>query len=185
MMRPLWTYYPEDPEAVNTDSEYFFGKNLLAAPVTERNRDQWSVYLPQGKWYDYWKKIPYTGGKTVTVPAALDTIPLFVPAGGILVKAPVVQYIDPAAKNSFDEISIEVYTGADGSFTLYEDDGITLGYQRGENTITELFWHEVSQSITGRGRSFQFPGAVREIPVVLYPSGEQKRLRVVYKEGEA
>jgi alpha-glucosidase/alpha-D-xyloside xylohydrolase len=181
MMRPLWIVYPEDPNAGDVGTEYMLGQSLLVSPVTAKGVTEWPVYFPAGKWYDYWTKGEYEGGKTVKVPAGLDTIPVFIPAGGILVQAPVAPYVDIEPKKGFGEISIEVYTGADGTYRLYEDDGISLGYMRGENIITDIFWEDKSGKLNGRGTSALMSGKTREIEVTLYPSKEKRSLKILYE----
>jgi alpha-glucosidase/alpha-D-xyloside xylohydrolase len=180
MMRPLWMNYPHDPNTAELGTEYLLGDNLLVAPVTAKDAKEWQVYFPAGKWYDYWSKTEYAGGKEIKVPAELDSIPVFVPAGGIIPKAPVVQYIDIEPKNEFEEIEIEVYTGADGSFCLYEDDGISMGYKKGENIITEFNWDDKAGMLNAKGNSLLMAGKSRKINVTLYPSNEKRIMEVQY-----
>jgi alpha-glucosidase/alpha-D-xyloside xylohydrolase len=181
IMRPLWISYPEDPHAADMGAEYMLGQSLLVSPVTARSVVEWPVYLPAGKWYDYWTKKEYEGGKTVNVPASLEIIPVFVPAGGILAKGPAAFYVDSKPQKEFEEIDIEVYTGADGCYRLYEDDGISMGYLRGENTITDICWEDKSGKLGGRGTSFFMAGKSREINVTLYPSGEKRIVKIRYE----
>lgn len=181
MMRPLWCYYPEDQTAVATDSEYLLGEHLLVAPVTAKGAETWEVYLPEGLWYDYWTKTSYTGGKTYTVAAPLDRIPLFIRAGGVLAKAPVVQSIPAEKPQGFESLTLELYTGTDGSYTLYEDDGISLGYQQGKCTKTTVNWKEDAKQLDITGTSALFPGQSREIEVVLLPEGTRKTVTVQYQ----
>jgi alpha-glucosidase (family GH31 glycosyl hydrolase) len=173
--------YPEDPNVTDIGTEYMLGQNLLVSPVTTQGATEWPIYFPASKWYDYWTKKEYEGGKTVNIPVSLDSIPVFVPAGGILVKAPVVPYVDMELKKEFDKIDIEIYSGADGCYRLYEDDGISLGYMRGENTITDICWEDKSKKLSGRGKSTLMSGKNREINVTLYPSGEKRTLEVEYE----
>ena len=182
IMRPLWICRPDDPEAAEIGNEYMLGQSLLAAPVTEPGVTEWPVYLPAGKWYDYWTGNEYPGGQIIKAPAGLDSMPVFVPSGGILVKAPVLPYVDINQKKEFDEISIEIYTGSDGSYCLYEDDGITLGYMKGENTITEISWDDAGGKLYAKGKSTLMPGKSREIKVTLFPSGEKRTLNISYEE---
>ena len=180
IMRPLWCYYPQDEKAVSIDSEYFFGKNLLVAPVTQKSAEAWNVYVPEGKWYHYWSGKAYEGGETYSIPAPLGELPLFVPAGGVLAKAPVVQCIDTKKKNDFDSLTFEIYTGSDGEYELYEDDGITLGYQRGEYTKTFVKWDDGGQKLTVTGISSLFPGRQREIEICFMPEGRKEKATVLY-----
>lgn len=180
VMRPLWCYWPQDEAAVGCDSQYMLGESLLVAPVTAKGADRWEVYLPAGLWYDYWTGARLDGGKTVTVDAPLGTIPLFVKAGGFLMKAPVVQYVDTALQNNFDPLIVEVYAGADGKYTLYEDDGVSMGYQRGECSRTTFVWNERDGELTATGVSSLFAGKTRQISALIRPAGEQRTLTVRY-----
>ena len=182
IMRPLWCYYPEDHKAIETDSEYFFGRSLLVAPVTAKSVTEWDVYLPDGIWYDYWTKSEYSGNKVVTIDAPLDRIPLFVPAGGVLIKTPVVQYISSEPKDDFDPITVEIYDGADALYDLYEDDGISLGYQCGEYSKTHIKWDSKNKVISIMGESGIFPGRTRNIEAIILPEGLKKQVKVTYKE---
>ena len=181
MMRPLWCYYPADDTAAAVGSEYFFGRSLLVAPVTAKGAKEWEVYLPQGEWYDYWTCEKMTGGGYVTVAAPIGQIPLFVPAGGILAKAPVVQSITKEKPEGFETVSIEIYTGADGKYELYEDDGISMGYQRGECSLTEIQWEDAAQKLQVHGKSSLFSGEKREIEVIFLPEGRKETVQVVYE----
>jgi alpha-glucosidase/alpha-D-xyloside xylohydrolase len=180
MMRPLWACFPEDTDAQTENQEYMFGKSLLVAPVTEKETFVRSVYLPTGTWYDYWSKKKISGAQKINTPCPLDIIPLYVPAGGILVKAPVVPYIKTNLPKDFDEIYLEIYTGADGQYTLYEDDGFTFDYQGGNYSITQFLWDDSSGVLNCIGYSGLFPRGKREIKVLLYPSGEEKNFRIDY-----
>ena len=181
VMRPLWCYYPHDEQAVATDSEYFFGKSLLVAPVTKKGSESWEVYLPQGKWYHYWTGKAYEGGRDYTVPAPLGKIPLFVPAGGILAKTPVVQHVNTEKREDFEPLTLDIYTGADGEYELYEDDGISLGYQRGECTKTYLRWDEETKKLSASGVSSLFPGREREIEIRFMPEGRLEKSTLRYE----
>lgn len=180
MMRPLWCYYPQDETSIATESEYFFGRSLLVAPVTAKSAETWDVYLPEGTWYDYWTQTAYTGGRTIAVDAPIDVIPLFVPAGGILAKGPVTQYVDTQPKDDFEPVTIEIYSGADGEYELYEDDGISLGYQRGQCSRTKIRWNQAEQKVSVEGTSTLFPGRTREITVRILPEGRTETVSVLY-----
>lgn len=180
MMRPLWCYYPDDDTAAATGSEYFLGRSLLVAPVTAKGAESWEVYLPEGDWYFYWTMEKMSGGRTVTVDAPLGKIPLFVPAGGVLAKAPVVQSISKEKPTDFEPLTLEIYTGADASYELYEDDGISLGYQRGECSLTNVVWNNAKQELQITGTSTMFAGRTREITVKFMPEGKTQTVKVTY-----
>ncbi len=180
IMRPLWCYAPGDKAALETENEYFFGDSLLVAPVTEKGAKTRKVYLPGGKWYDYWSGEAYEGGKAYDVAAPIETIPLFAKAGGILTKAPVVPYVDTEKKDTFDPVSLAVYTGANGTYALYEDDGISMDYQQGVCTKTAFQWDDQAGNLTAKGTSTQFPGQRRTISYTLMPSGEERQITIQY-----
>ena len=184
MMRPLWCYYPQDETAVATASEYFFGPSLLVAPVTAKSADSWAVYLPEGTWYSYWNRIPYSGGKTVTVEAPVDVIPLFVPAGGILAKGPHRQYVGTQPETEFQPLVLEIYTGKDGEYELYEDDGISLEYQKGMCSLTQVRWDQAQGKAIVTGKSSMFPGKSRQITLRFLPEEREETVTVCYQPVE-
>jgi len=141
------------------------GPSLLVAPVTAKGAETWPVYLPDGLWYDYWTNEPIQGGRWIDSPAPLDRIPLYVKAGSILPLGEVMPYIPNEKPTGFEQVTLLVYPGADGAFTLYEDDGVSLGYQRGECSTTRLVWNEALRSLTAEGASTLFPGIQRTFAV--------------------
>jgi alpha-D-xyloside xylohydrolase len=147
-MRALFMDFGADPKVADIRDEYMFGPALLVAPVVEQGATTREVYLPAGTdWYNYWTNERLHGGQTVTVKAPIDTIPLFVRAGSILpMGAPIESAHDkqPLAK-------INVYPGADAEFTLYNDDGFTYAYERGEHQITTLHWEDAAKRLTHTG----------------------------------
>jgi alpha-glucosidase len=128
MMRPLVLAFPEDPEVLNLSDEYLFGPDILVAPVVSEGATDRIVYLPGGAWIDLWSDTVYTGPRAVNISAPLDTLPLFVRQGAILPMGPDVQY---SSERPLDPLTLEIYRGADHSFTLYEDDGESTAYQNG------------------------------------------------------
>jgi len=147
-MRALFMDFPGDPKAVDLRDEYMFGPAFLVAPVTEQGATSREVYLPAGTdWYNYWTSERIRGGQVIRVEAPIDTLPLFVRAGSILP-------LGSAIENTGQEQKIErvkVYPGADGEFTLYNDDGKTYAYEKGEGRITHLHWDDAGQRLTHEG----------------------------------
>jgi alpha-D-xyloside xylohydrolase len=159
IMRPLVMDFPHDQRARELTDEYMFGPQLLVAPVTEYKQRERSVYLPQGTpWYDFWTGKPAISGKTVTAPAAYDGIPVFVRAGSILPFGPELQYI---AEKPSDPTTLYVYAGADGKFTLYEDEGTTFGYERGAFAEISVEWRDATRALTIGKRQGSFPGMLQ------------------------
>jgi alpha-glucosidase (family GH31 glycosyl hydrolase) len=147
VMRALWLHYPDDPRAVACSDQYFWGRNILAAPVLAKDATTRNVYLPRGTWFDFWTGQKSDGSREVERTVDLETIPLYVRAGTILPLGPVKQY---TAEHVDEPIQLSIYPGADGSFLLYEDDGISFNYRKGEWMGIELKWSDASRTLTMR-----------------------------------
>jgi alpha-D-xyloside xylohydrolase len=160
-MRPLVMDFPSDVQARTADDEYLFGPALLVAPVTEYKARERSVYLPAapGGWYNFWSGAQVAGGAAQTVAAPYDQIPLFVRAGSIVPFGPDVQY---TTEKKAEAITLRIYAGADGAFSLYEDDGLTYGYEKGAFARIPLQWNDAAKTLTIGARSGQFPGMLTQ-----------------------
>jgi alpha-D-xyloside xylohydrolase len=147
-MRALFMDFPDDAHAANLPDEYMFGPAFLVAPVTEQGATSREVYLPEGTdWYNYWTNERIHGGQTLRISAPIDTIPLFVRAGSILpLGVPVLSTNETQAL-----AKIRIYPGANGNFTLYQDDGKTYAYEKGESMITPLHWDDATGSFSHEG----------------------------------
>jgi alpha-D-xyloside xylohydrolase len=167
IMRPLVMDFPGDSAARAISDEYMFGPAFLVAPVTTYKERSRQVYLPAGPWYDFWQGV-YVGGGAATLPASTpyDAIPVFVRAGSIVPFGPELQY---ATEKKSDPIALFVYTGADGGFRLYEDDGLTYNYEKGEFSGIPIRWSEAGHTLTigKREGSFQEMSAERTFNIVL------------------
>ena len=147
-MRPLFLDFPKDPRVADIGDQYMFGPAFLVAPVTEQGATSRAVYLPSGAdWYNYWTNERIRGGQTIRVRAPIDTLPLFVRAGSIV---PLGEAIDSTSQQQ--KISqLRVYRGANAAFALYQDDGKTYAYEKGESQITHFAWDESAQRLTHTG----------------------------------
>jgi alpha-glucosidase/alpha-D-xyloside xylohydrolase len=171
MMRALWLHYPEDERARGTGGEYLWGRDLLVAPVFEKGADSRELYLPEGDWYDWWTGARLPGGRTVTRPVDLATMPIYVRAGAIIPIDPVRQYTDQPVS---EPTTLRIYPGADGEFTLYDDDGSSLDYLRGEATLTRMRWDDQARTLTlapGSAGGAGGQAARRTFRVQLQPEG--------------
>ncbi|HLP06198.1 MAG TPA: TIM-barrel domain-containing protein [Paludibacter sp.] len=171
IMRPLLMDFAADKNTHNLADEFMFGKNILVAPVvkpmyvssqdgkgtedysTVKNR---AVYLPQGtEWFDFWSGEKFDGGKTINRNAPIDLIPLFVKAGSIIPMGPDVQY---AQEKKWDNLEVRVYPGADGEFTLYEDENDNYNYEKGACSTISFKWNDKNKTLTIGDRKGQFKG---------------------------
>jgi alpha-glucosidase (family GH31 glycosyl hydrolase) len=134
LLRPLYLVYPELEEAYRHSHEYFFGEEMLIAPVLGTSGEQ-TIYLPPGQWLDFFSGKRYAGGNTFTAHYAVDEIPVFVREGAIIPEQLVSASSDA---RPLDQLILNLYGSAAGRFDLYEDDGLSLGYEKGEYALTPL-----------------------------------------------
>jgi len=149
--------FPADTTARELTDEFLFGHELLVAPITSYKQRSREVYLPNALWYNLWTGAPTTAG-TVTADAPYDSIPVYVRAGSILPLGPDVQYI---GEKPADPLTLQVFEGANGSFTLYEDDGLTFDYEHGAFTEIPITWNESTQTLTIGARKGSFPAMLK------------------------
>jgi alpha-glucosidase/alpha-D-xyloside xylohydrolase len=147
VMRALWLHYPDDSKSAACPDEYLWGRNVLVAPVVEQGATSRKVYLPRGVWYDFWTRERLEGGCELMRPVDLETMPLYVRAGTIMPLGPLKQHVD---EKPDEPLSILIYPGADDSFLLYEDDGRTFNYRKGEWMGTDLRWSDARRTLTLR-----------------------------------
>ncbi len=156
IMRGLAMDFPDDPGVRDINDQYLFGPAFLVNPVTTFRATSRAVYLPAGAdWYDFHTGERHRGGQTLQADAPLARMPLFVRAGSIVPTGPVLQYVD---EQPDAPLTLVVYTGADGEFSLYEDDGRSYGYERGEFTRIPLTWNERRSELTLGARQGSYPG---------------------------
>jgi alpha-glucosidase len=127
-MRPLVFEDPGNPEVQTEETEFYFGDDLLVAPVLWPGDTTRDLYLPRGDWYDYWTGARLSGGRRVRVDAPLSRIPFFVRSGSVLPTQNLVQYTD---QFPLDPLILDVYPGPSSPSSYYEDDGHTFEYQKG------------------------------------------------------
>lgn len=155
LMRPLIMDFQKDREVVSIGDQYMFGSAFMVAPVTTPGESR-EIYLPEGaEWINFWTGRTYAGGQHLTVGAPLDEIPLFIRAGAILPLGPVMEYVRQKPE---DPMELRVYPGANGSFTLYEDEGDNYNYEKGSYATIPLTWNDVSRTLTIGRRDGEFAG---------------------------
>lgn len=144
VMRALWLHYPTDRDAVNRDDQYLWGRDILVAPVLEPGAGSRRVYLPAGKWYDFWSNDLVTGGKEIERKVDLATLPLYIRAGAVIPMGPVKQYVSQPVDKP---MTIRIYPGADGDLVLYEDDGESFAYERGQFLRLAMQWNDARRQL--------------------------------------
>ena len=172
ILRPLVMDFRSDRKVWGIDDQYLFGPSIMVAPVTQFGTRSRDVSLPQGEWFDANSGARLTGGRTVTFAAPREELPLFVRAGAIIPAGPDVQ---STAQDPQGPLTLHIFTGADGRFTLYEDEGTDMGYARGESARIGIVWDDKARTLTLAPREGAFPGmaATREITVILHEGREQ------------
>ena len=155
LMRALPLEFSSDPGTRRIADQFVFGPAVLVNPVTTEGASQRTLYLPSGSdWFDFWtgKRLP--GGQTITAEAPIDRIPLLVKSGSILPMGPLAE----SASTKADPIDLRVYPGADGDFTLYEDEGDNYDYEYGAYSLIPLHWDDKREELTIGTRVGVFPG---------------------------
>jgi alpha-glucosidase/alpha-D-xyloside xylohydrolase len=170
-MRAMWLHYPEEERLRGLGNQFMWGRDLLVAPVFTKGATSRDVDLPKGTWYDWWTNALVAGGERVTRQVDLATMPIYVRAGAIIPVDPVRQYTGEAVPGP---TTLKVYRGADGQYTLYEDDGISQEYLKGRGSWTRMAWNDRARQLTiepGAPRGATNVAANRTFRVQLLPEG--------------
>jgi alpha-D-xyloside xylohydrolase len=160
-MQPLVMNFPKDPKVLNIGNQYFFGPSIMVTPVTMAGATEQAVYLPAAgaPWYNFWTGETSPAGERVNASAPVKTLPLFVRGGSILPMGPFLQYSN---EKPADPIELRIYRGADGHFTLYQDEGDSYGYEKGQYETIPIRWHDSSRTLEIGARTGSFPGMLKE-----------------------
>ncbi|MDP4227294.1 MAG: glycoside hydrolase family 31 protein, partial [Bacteroidota bacterium] len=135
--RALVVDYPDDPEVWRLDKQYMMGDNIMCAPFIEGVSER-EVYFPKGIWYDFNTNKKYEGGKKYTIQMTLDQIPMFIKEGTILPLAKPVEFITP---ETVFEVNCKVYGKPANDMRLFEDDGFTFNFEKGNYNWLDLSWN--------------------------------------------
>ncbi len=173
IMRPFVFDFRQDSRALDESHAYMYGRAFHVAPVLAEGVNTWPVYLPQseGGWYDAWTGERRDGGKSHSVPAPLDRLPLHVRAGSIV---PVGPRLQSTAEATGRDLDIVVFPGRDGKFTLYEDAGLNYDYEKGRYSLIPMQWNDKAGELTLAARKGSFDGmpAARRFNIrVAHPGG--------------
>jgi alpha-D-xyloside xylohydrolase len=158
IMRPLVMDFRADTRAQNIGDQFLFGPAILVNPVTEPAATSRHLYLPPALWYDFWTGASIQGGRALDAPAPIDRMPLYLRAGSILPLGPELEY---AAEKPADPIELRVYRGANGSFTLYEDENDNYNYEKGAHATIPLSWDDANHVLSIGDRIGSFPGMLQ------------------------
>ena len=130
IMEPMCSAFQEDVKCYEEGVDFMLGDSLLVANVVEKGAVSRKVYLPEGEtFYDFYTRAAYEGGRTVELPVDLGSIPLFVRSGAIIPMAE--DRLDNLKTQQAEHIRILCAADRDGRFELYEDDGISMDYEKG------------------------------------------------------
>jgi len=202
--RALMMDFRNDHNVWNIGNEFMFGRSLLVAPVLEAKytpeRAQsksragigdvdfmetktTKVYLPAGTvWYDFETMKQYEGGQEIERDINIKSVPLYVKAGSILPIGPDVQY---STEKPWDDLEILVYAGADGTFTLYEDEFDNYNYEKGAYSTIDFSFNGKSRQLTIGARQGSYDGMIqsRKFRVVLIKDGKRSEPKTVQYSG--
>ena len=204
-LRPLFSDFAADKKVWDMTDEFMFGRSILACPILDPQYTEEKIirtnamtgwdrqsavdnsqttvdfntnkiamkYLPKGAdWYDFSTGKRYKGGQMVKLTTSLQDVPMFVRAGSIVPLGPVMQYV---GEKTWDDLEIRVYPGADGQFTLYEDEGDSYNYEKGVYSTITFQWNDRTRTLTIGARQGSYPGMLqkRQFTLVL-PDGTTK-----------
>ena len=160
IMRGLTMDFSLDTAVFDIADQYMFGPSLMVNPVTEYRARTRKVYLPSAYgWYDMRTGTHYAGGRVIEADAPYEWMPLFVREGSVIPMGPAIQY---ANEKAADPMTLWIYTGADGSFTLYEDEGENYNYEAGAYTLIPFTWNEADRTLTIGERQGEYQGMLQE-----------------------
>ncbi len=159
LLRGLPMDFPDDPAVRDLSDQWLLGPALMPCPVYEYKARSREVYFPAGGWYDFYtgEKIP--GNQRRMVAAPYERMPLYVRAGSIVPVGPALEWSD---QKPADDLLLVIYTGADARFTLYEDDGLTYAYEKGESSTIDLQWDDAARTLTIGARKGSYPGMLQK-----------------------
>lgn len=188
MIKPLVMDFPHDDQVRNLTGQFMFGENIMVCPVTRpmyytRGSKPISVkdhsvevYLPEGRWYDFWTNELLEGGRHIKREAPLETMPLYIKAGSILPMGYDIQHSEEQTP-----IKLVIYPGQDAEFTLYDDDGCSYEHENGAYSKIRLSWNEKEQTLTISDREGSY---AREIEFHVQLAGSGTHKGIIY-EGRA
>ncbi len=176
IMRGLTMDFSLDTAVFDIADQYMFGPSLMVNPVTEYKARLRKVYLPFAyDWYDMRTGEHHTGGTVVEAEAPYEWMPLFAREGSVIPTGPDIQYAD---EREAEPLTLWVYAGADGSFTLYEDEGDNYNYEEGAYTLIPFTWTEADRTLTIGKREGEYQGMLHERTINVIMVSENKAVKL-------
>ena len=186
IMRALVMDFVSDAKTHNIGDQYMFGPSLMVCPVYEYKSRSRQVYFPlNANWYDFESNQFIKGGQTLVIDAPYERIPLFVREGSIL---PMGKEIQNTTQQQADNLTIRVYTGADGKFTIYEDEGTNYNYEKGSYATIQLSYNENAKTLSIGKIEGAYEGMPKERKlnvIFILKEGKESTPMVVDYKGEA
>lgn len=156
IMRPLVMDFGADKKVENIGDQFMFGSAFMVNPVYGYGARSREVYFPSGtNWYDFYTGSLIEGGQKLIVNAPYEQVPLYIREGAIVPVGPEMQYSD---EKPAQNIVIYVYQGKDGSFTLYEDEGVNYNYEKGQYSKIAFHYNDASKTLIIEARQGEFKG---------------------------
>jgi len=168
-MRGLIMDFRNDMHSATIADQFMFGPALLVNPVTDPGVGSRQVYLPKAKWYDFWNGSSVEGPRVIDAAAPIDKLPLFVRAGSIVPLGPAMEW---STEKQEDPLELRIYRGADGDFTLYEDENDGYDYEQGVYATIPFHWDDAKQTLIVGDRKGTFPGMLNERRFQIVFAGE-------------
>lgn len=160
IMRALIMDYPEDSNLTNISDQYMFGPAIMVCPVYKYGARSREVYFPENEgWYNLYTGDFIEGGQTLTIDAPYERIPLFAASGSIIPYGPEMMYSN---EKQADEITLYVYGGKSGTFTLYEDEGVNYNYEKGKYSTIQFTYNDITKTLEIGDRKGDFEGMLNE-----------------------
>jgi len=182
IMRGLTMDFSLDTAVFDIADQYMFGPALMGNPVTEYRARSREVYLPFAYgWYDMRTGKHFGGGAVVEADAPYEWMPLFVREGSVIPTGPGIRH---TGEKAADPLTLWVYTGADGSFTLYEDEGENYNYADGAYTLIPFTWSEADRTLTIGARNGEFQGMLRERTVNIIAVSKEKAVALDFERSQ-
>ena len=175
--------FMDDAKVADIGDAYMFGPAFMAAPVYEYGARSREVYFPECEgWYDFYTNRAVSGGTVAEVSAPYERMPLYVRAGSIVPFGPEIMWSD---EKPADVIDLYVYTGADGSFTLYEDENVNYNYEKGLYAMIDFVYDDSEGTLTICERKGEFPGMLKErmFNIVKVSDGSSEKMGSVRYDG--